>query len=189
MPRRHNVTANTYKKLLFDQAEVFKNWGEGSELRLGATRGGSSFVVEEDLRTMDVDGAKSDVKGDKRIVRVGYLVTVNFVEFSPEIWQLALPGSSVADYPDTPSKTHDQITRALQILLADYTTNVAIIGEVTGNSTNGCELILDNALAGGGWEVGFVPGDESILPITFRAHQDPSDIDTEPFKIRWPTIA
>ena len=188
MSRHHGITSNSYKKFIVDSGAVYLDYDEVGETLLGATRGGNTFVIETDYRDMPVDGAKGRVKGGERITRVDATITANFVEISPTILALALPGSSTADYPDTPTKTHDQITRALVILLADYSTNVALLGEVTGDDTNAAVFIISNPLVTSNFEASLADADEPAISLSFSAHFDPSDMDTEPWEVRFPEI-
>ena len=187
MARKHGITANTYKKFIVDSGAVYLNYGESDESLLGATRGGSSFVIETEYRDMPADGAKGPTKGGRRIVSVNASLTANFLEMSATLMSRVLPGSSVADYGSP--KTHDEITRALQIALTDYATNVALVGEVTGNSTYPAEFILDNALVDGNFELALSDGEEPVLAATFKAHFDPASMDAEPWTVRFPTIS
>ena len=189
MARQHGITTNTYKKFAIDQGAVYVDYGETGESLLGATRGGNTFTIEQDIREMEVDGAKGPVKGSKRITAVRAILVANFIEISPTILQLALPGSAVADYPDTPSKTHDAVTRALAIALTDYKDNVAIVGEVTGAAaTSYIECIAKNPLANDNFEISFAPNDEGVITVRWVAHFTPDDLDTEPWEIRFPEI-
>jgi hypothetical protein len=49
--------------------------------------------------------------------------------------------------------------------------------------------ILKNVLASSNLSMSFADGDESALEVTFKAHFDPSTMDTEPWELRFPTIA
>lgn len=189
MARQHGITANTYKKFVIDSGAVYLDYGEAGETLLGATRGGNVFNVETEYRDMEVDGAKGPVKGGRRITNVSVSLTANFVELTATIMNKILTGSSVADYPDTPSKTHDQITRSLSIALSDYATNVALVGEVTGNSTYPAIFIVKNSIVDGNFELTMADDDETVLAAEFKGHFDPSDVDTEPWEIRYPEIA
>lgn len=189
MARKHGITTNTYRKIVIDSGSVYKNYGLGGETLLGATRGGSTFTIEQEIRKMEVDGAKGDVKGDKRIVKVSPQLKVNFLELSSALMKMALPGSALADYPATQGKTHDQLTRALQIALSDYVDNITIIGECTGSLTGYVECGIKNALANGNFEMGFADNDESVLSLTFIGHFVATDLDSEPWFIRFPVIS
>lgn len=189
MARKHGITTNTYKKFIIDSGAVYKNYGLGGETLLGATRGGSTFRIEQEIRTMEVDGAKGDVKGDKRIIKVRPVLEVNFIEISTDLIKLALPGADSADYPATQGKTHDRIYRALDLATSDYIDNIAIVGECTGSSTNAIVCGINNVLANGNFEMAFAENDESVLKLTFTGHFVPTDLDTEPWFIRFPVIS
>jgi hypothetical protein len=187
MARYHGITADTYKRFVVDAGAVYLDYGEVAEALLGATRDGSTFTIETEYKDMAVDGAKGPVKGSRRITAVTARLTANFIEFSSDLIQRALPGSSVADYPDV-TPTHDEITRALQIVLTDYATNITLVGEVSGSSEPIVCGVL-NALADGNFEIGVTDNEEAGLSIQFTAHFDPEDLDTEPWFIRFPKIS
>jgi hypothetical protein len=189
MARQHGITTNTYRRFIIDSGALYLNYGETSQVLLGATRGGSTFSIEQEIREMEVDGAKGPVVGSKRVIRSAPMIKANFVEMGPSLLSLGIPGSSVADYPVAPGvKTHDQITRALQIAASDYNTNIAIIGECTGSSTGYIECIISNPLANGNIELGFADNDESVLAVEFIGHFAVSDLNTEPWKINFPIL-
>jgi hypothetical protein len=186
MNRQHGITANTYKRLVIDSGAVYKNYGvAGGNILLGATRGGNTFTIESEYREMEVDGAKGPLKGMRRITKVTATLVANFIEISSNIIQMALPGS-IGTTTASPA-SWDIIKRSLEIALTDYVTNIAIIGEVNGQSKPSV-LILKNALADGNFEIGFEDNNESVLPVTFKGHFSLSDLDTEPWEIRFPKI-
>jgi len=189
MSKKHGVTANTFTRFVIDSGAVYKNWGEAGEALIGATRGGNSFKIETEQRQMEVDGSIGDVKGDKRIIRVTATITANFVELSKALFLLANPGATAADYPATEGKTHDLITRARDILTSDYVTNVAIVGNSTYSATGYIIVKLANALADGNLELGFTDREESVIPVTFKAHFDPASLGTEPWSIYNPILS
>ena len=187
MARQHGVTSTSYDKIVLDAGKLVMNYGEVGEANLGATRGGSTLSINTEYREMSVDGAKGPVKGSRRITKVEAILTVNMVELSGALFVKALTGADIADYPDTPTKTHDSITRALDVAAGDYLTNVAIVAQVSGKASTYLVGILKNVIADGNFELGLVENDESVLSIQFKAHFDPADLDTEPWELRWPT--
>ena len=186
MNRQHGITAGTYTRLIIDSGAVWKNYGETGQVCLGATRGGNTFNIETEYKEMEADGAKGVVKGSRRITRVTGTLVANFLEISTDILQIALPGSSSTTTGSPAS--YDVITRALDIALTDYMTNVAIVGEMNGES-DPLVLILKNVLADGNLEIAFADNDESVIAVTFTAHFDPASMDAEPWEIRKPIIA
>jgi len=67
----------------------------------------------------------------------------------------------------------------------DYIDNVAIVGNVSGKSKP-VICMVKNALADTGFSLATAPRDEAVPAIVFTGHYDPSDLDTEPWEIRWP---
>lgn len=179
--RKHGITSTTPDALVIDSGAVYYNYDEVSEALIGATRGGNSFVIETEYRQMEVDGARGPVKGMQRITNVMAKITANFLEIDDTLLDLALTGSSKAD-----NTTYYTWTRALDIVAADYATNIAIVGEVSGSNVP-VVCKIKNALAVGGFELSFTDKEESVLTVEFTAHFDTSDLDTEPWEIEYPT--
>jgi hypothetical protein len=151
---------------------------------LGATRDGNTFTIETEYRQIALDGAKGPVKGGQDITAVVAKISAKFVEISTDLIKMALPGSAAADHP-TVTPTHDEIRRTLQIALTDYITNVVMVGRVSG-SGEPIVVGIENALALGGFELAEVDNDEAGITIELTAHFDPTNLDAEPWFIRWP---
>ena len=187
MARQYSIDAGTYNNLLLDSGKVVLDWGEVGEADFGATRGGNTFSIETEYRDMEVDGARGPVKGSRRITMVTASLTVNMIEMSPTIIQRIMTGADSADEPGV-DPTHKKITRSLAIELADYLTNVAFVGEVSG-SANPVICILKNPIVDGNFELSASDKDESVIAVTFKAHFDPASMDAEPWEIQYPIIA
>jgi len=67
----------------------------------------------------------------------------------------------------------------------DYIDNVAIVGNVSGKAKP-VICMVKNALADAGFSLATAPRDEAVPAIVFTGHYDPSDLDTEPWEVRWP---
>jgi len=191
MGRWHGVDTDTYKRLIIDSGAVYKDFVSQAVpgTLLGATRGGSTFTIEQEIKDMSVDGAKGPVKGSRRITRVNVKLVCNFIEHSAELWEHAIPGSTYApDFLttiDPADAYHVEFRRTLEILLADYITNVVIIGQITGTD-QAVVCGIKNALADGNFEMAFVDNEETGLVVQFTAHFDPSDLDEEPWILWYP---
>ena len=191
--KTHGITGpETYENFLVDAGAVyvFDDETEVEDLTdndiLGATRDGNSFTVEQEIREMEVDGAKGPVKGSRRITNINAQIVANIIEMGSEKFQKALPGSVTEDYPDT-EPTHDKITRELQIALEDYE-NVALVGEIHGKDEP-IICVIKNGLADEGLSIDTSDDDEAGLEITFTAHFDPENLDEEPWEIYYPQSA
>ncbi len=181
------ITTQTLKRFLIDAGAVYLNYGETSERILGATRGGNQFVVEQDVKEIEMDGAKGPVKGGRRIIEVRARIVVNLLEFTADNLKLALAGSEITDYPSSLAKTHDSITRTRDIIDSDYIGNVALVGDIIGADSPFIGIIK-NALAVENMELSTEAREEGVLEVTFEAHFDPDALEDEPWEIRFPII-
>jgi hypothetical protein len=186
MPVQHSAGPLTYQKFVIDSGVVRKNFVDTTNYgtRIGATRGGATFTVKTELRKMPVDGSKGDVMGDKRIMSVTAEMEVEFLELSPEIIALAIPGATTTEEP-VGAPTHTEMRRALQLALEDYIGNVALIGQISGSDHDVC-LVLENALSDGNFALGMKDGDESTVKVKLTGHFDSADLDKEPWVIYFP---
>ena len=189
MTRYHGITDKTYSRILIDAGQLRIGYVDESNpgALLGATRGGSVFAIEPDIRLMPVDGAKGDVKGDKRIARVNATITANVIELSAWVLALSLPGSTTDNYPDV-TPTHNQIRRYLALAISKYRSTIALIGEIAGTGEP-IVCILSNVIGTKGMSLALAENDEATLQMVFTAHFDPATMDAEPWEIRNPQEA
>lgn len=192
MTRKTNgITTETVEKFIIDAGAVYINLGDPAERLLGATQGGNTFTIEQDIKLIEIDGVKGATKGARRIIESNAKLKTNLLELSSENLMLAIVGSSATNWTDptsTPAtNTHDEIRRVRNISDLDYITNIAIVGKVSGTNEN-IIVTIYNALADGGFELGFADREEGVLEVEFTAHYDPDDIDTEPWAIRYPKV-
>jgi len=175
--RRTGITADTYQRLLTDSGVVVVDYGLASERKVGATRGGNSFGVEQENREMLADGAPGPVKGSQRRLRSIAKLTVNILEMTKENVQMSLPGSTSAL-----ESGYDKITREDGITLGDYYENVALIITKNGG-TDPMVFMIKNALALENAEFEASEDDEPVLSVELTAHFDPDNIGAEPWEI------
>lgn len=183
MARQHGITSTTYDNMVIDSGAAYFGFTSLASpgTLMGATRGGSTFSVEQEVKDMAVDGAHGMVKGGRRIINIGAKLTINFIEHSLANFKRALAASTSAAF----NTNWDKITRSVQIADTDFLTNVAIIGEVQGQ-TGAIGLIINNALADGNLELAFADKEEGVLPISYSGHFTTADLDTEPWEIIYP---
>lgn len=184
MARHHGVSADTYNNMIIDSGAVYIGFTDFTSkgTLLGATRGGNSFSIEQEVREMEADGAHSPVKGSRRITRSVGKLTVNFLEHTLTQLKYILPGSGSAAF----NTDWDAITRDTQIADVDFLSDITLVGEISGTTTGACAFKLDNALSDGNLELSLTDKEEGIIAVTFTAHQDPTDLDTEPWTMYWP---
>lgn len=186
MTRYNGVTSNTYNRLIVDSGAVYTGFTGFSSLGtlLGATKGGNVFAIEQEVREMEADGAHAPVEGSRRIVRTVAKLTVNFYEHTLQQLKYMLPASASAAF----ETNWDAITRDTKIGATDYIDNVTLVGEIAGITEGACAFRLENALVDSNFELSMADKEEGIIPVTFTAHQDPSDLDTDPWTIYWPNV-
>jgi len=198
MARKTGVTKDTLHHIILDAGVVYLNWGSSDPLnppmKLGATRGGSTYHVESERRDMPLDGITGIARGGARFLGVTVELTTNLVEITKEILTRAIPGATI----DTgtvavnelgeviPTENHYTISRRLEQTIPDITYNdIAIVAEVS-NTKAPIICGLKSGIAGGGLELSFADGDESVLAVTFTGTIDPLDPDEEPWFIIYP---
>ena len=184
----HGITTETVHRFVLDAGACYLNYGEEDEVLLGATRGGNIFLVEQDVKIMDVDGARGPLKGARRIITIRPRITANLIEIDTAALLAMLPGSAEADYPSTEAKTHDSIKRIRDIIDGDYLTNVAIVGKVSGADED-LICIVKEALSDENMQLAMVDKDEGVIAVTFTGHFNPADLTEEPWEIRYPVIS
>ena len=183
--QRHGITTETVDKFFVDAGAVYINLGEEDERLLGATRGGNSFVLEQDVYEAEIDGSPGPLKGARRIVEVRPRLTTNLIELSAENIRMAIAGSDLAAYPDDSAATHDVITRSRNIIAADYIKNIALVGTISG-ADEPIIILLKNALQDENFEIGTENRGESVVSLQFTGHFDPANMGAEPWEIRYP---
>jgi hypothetical protein len=189
MARYTGISSATPVNLIVDAGAVYINYGEVDQRLLGATRGGSTFVVNQEFRDVQVDGLPGPVAGMSRIISVDATMEVNMLEFSTENLLLAFPGAEAVDYPESPAtKTHDSIRRSRNILTSDFLTNIALVGTLQGNDEP-VICILYNAMQKDNFTLSRADQDESVATLTFHGHFDLTDFDNEPWEVRYPVVA
>lgn len=189
MPRQtHGITRETVERFIIDAGAVYVNLGLDTERLLGATQGGNTFTVEQDIKEVEVDGARGPLRGARYVVSTHARLTANLLEMTTENFKLAIAG---ADFTDTDEDggeggaTHTTITRSREIRYDDYVDNIALVGKISGTDEN-IICIVENALVDGNIELGNENREEATLELQFTGHFSPEDVEREPWAIRYP---
>jgi GH25 family lysozyme M1 (1,4-beta-N-acetylmuramidase) len=192
MPKKTSgLTTESVEKFVIDAGAVYVNLFEVDERLLGATRGGSTFAIEQEIKLVEIDSVRGATKGARRVVEANARLTTNLLEISTQNLLMAIAGATSTDYTDTTetpaptAPTHDEIRRVRNITDIDYIKNIAIVGKIQGTTRNIICMIY-NALADEGFEMGFEDREEAVLEVTFTAHYDPANVEEEPFSIFLP---
>ena len=165
--------------------------GELDERLLGATRGGSSFEIEQDIKLIEIDGVRGASMGARRVIESNARIVANLLEITTANLLLAIAGADATEWIDSSIEplpleaTHDQIRRTRNISDLDFITNIAIVGKVSGSEEN-IICIIYNALSDEGFALGLEDREEGVLEVTFTAHYSLDDVDTEPWAVMFP---
>lgn len=186
---RTGVTKKTLHRFILDAGAVYINWGEKDERLLGATRGGNTFTVEQEVKETEIDGARGQVAGTRRVITVTPSLTANLLEVTAENIQLALAGSVAinSDETGTPGEsggTHKTITRTANVMLENHVKNIALLAPTSGGKDG--IFMIKNGLADGNLELGTEDKNEAVIETQFTGHFDPADLTEEPWAIIWP---
>ena len=143
---------------------------DGSTL-LGATRGGGSFVVTRDIRTVDADGVRANFVGGTIVDGGDVYLSTTLIEQTPEHIKYVLGNADIND--DAPN--HIKVTIRLAIDDDDYISNIVWIGDT---SEGFMAIELYNALNTADVNFTWADKNEGTVTAEFHAHQtgvDPAE--------------
>ena len=141
---------------------------DGSTL-LGATRGGGSFVITRDTRTVDVDGARANFVGGTIVDGGDVYLSTTLLEQTPEHIKYVIGNADIDD--DAPN--HVKVTIRLAIDDSDYLQNIVWIGDT---SEGVMAIELSNALNTADVNFTFADKNEGTVTAEFHAHQSGIDV-------------
>lgn len=180
-------TNQTAEHLVIDAGAFYKNFDlvTGQGTLLGATRGGGEFKAVPSVRSIEIDGVKGRAKGLNTIDSWEVTIVANMLEITPQLLAAALATGTV---DSATNAMYDIITASNTIALANYLDNITWVGRLSG-SNNPVIIQIFNALNTEGVTLKTEDKGESVLPVTFAAHYDATDLDMVPFKIYYPKLS
>lgn len=181
------ITTETVNRFLINAGALYMNLGLPDERVLGATRDGVTFIIEQDVAEMEVDGTAGPFMGGRRILEVRPRIESSILEMTPDNLKLAIVGSESADFTEEgeTTVTHTQITRNRGIIMSDYIASIAIVGTIADSNENFIGIIY-NALMDGEISLETADSGEAGIGVTFTGHFDPANMAQEPWEIRIP---
>lgn len=178
-------TNNSTNHFIVDAGAVYLNvefddaTGEFTGDLLGATSGGNKFVVNQEVREIEVDGLKGRGKGLQAVTFMNPDLTVNLKELSAKNLATVIAGGEIGKG----NEHYDVLTSKGKIEDSDYIDSVALVGNVTG-SNKPIVIVLYNVLSIEGLEMSFEDDNEVVVPVTFGGHYD--ETQEVPYKIYLP---
>lgn len=164
------LSASSMNDIVVDAGAVFVNG-----TAIGATKGGPTFGVEQNVRNIEIDGARGPIMGGRRVTSEKATLTVTFMEMSAANLSNALFGMTSGSQRDLSAAP-------------SYLNEVTLVAPVSGSSTDGIVVTLFNALADGNFEMSLEDENEAGVEVQFAAHFDPTTMSTSPYKIERTTL-
>ncbi len=179
----NGLSADSPNRFMIDAGAIFAGFinEDSAGISIGATRGGSRYILEREIREIPVDGVMGPTKGFRRRSRVVATIETNAMELFPNNLQRIVAGAEVDDSdPDFTIITGGPVEDG------DYISNIAIVGTIHGNDKPFVGIIL-NALPESPFTIPLAPQDESVIAMKWTGHFDPATPYTEPWEIWLPS--
>ena len=184
----HGITENTPKRIPFGAGTWFKNltYTEGSGWGgkiLGATSGGSSIKITNEVKDLEIDGAMVLVKGLALMCGGGGEAEVNFAELTPDIIKHTMLAEILDESSEHYVEGFDCFQTKDTIEEGDYVENLGFVGW-TADKSKQIIAIMDYALCKTGFQLDPKNKENSIVKGTFTAYGDmQTDLNRVPVRV------
>lgn len=186
------LTSTTPDNLLLDAGAFYKNYDftktydkQDPVSLIGATAGGGSFSAVPQVRKIDVDGGKTNVKQLEVIDGWVVTMTANVKEVTAATLELALGAFKETAATEAGITGCKRIVGKENFESTDYAENLTWIGKLSG-SEKPVIISIKNAMCLNGLSLTMADKSEAVIPVTVTGHYDLSDLDTPPFEIIYP---
>lgn len=186
-------TKDTPKSYVINAGAVYKNltWDKATSTwqgeLLGATADGNKLTIEQNYRTIEIDGVFTNAVGQKVLESQFAKLETNVKELTYENIRLAINGVVTAGDGVTAPTNYKIVSAKGKIETTDYIKNLGLVGTLSGTNQK-IIIILDNALCTSGLEAEFKDNEEAVVTMTFEAHADQDQVEdlTLPCRIYYP---
>lgn len=185
--KKHTVTAETLKNLLFKSAVVYKNF-EINETgytgsTMGATKGGIEYNHEQEYGEVELDGAMVSVKGGQIKFGESCEVSMNVTEFTEGVVVDAMHLVLDDEYDGTrfnKYKTKSTLTDD------DYLENIAVVGTLT--SDKDIIMVIENPICLGALQLQTEDKKQATYKINYKctASVEQTDLNHLPIYYYFP---
>lgn len=192
----NGITKKTMEHIQMDAGAVFKNFdietdtyetAKAAGKLLFATQGGNEFSAAAEFRHLEIDGKRSQIKGDAFIDNWVVTLKTTTIETTVEAIKNAL---GVASTDTSEIDGYTKITGENYILDDDYLDNVTWIGRIKGSEKPIIIQVL-NAMSESGLTYTVADKGNATIETTFTANGDIDDYESDnvsaPFAIYYPT--
>lgn len=188
---RHGITADTPSNIPFGAGTWFKNLEWNAEngwsgTVLGATSGGSSVKIVNEIKDLEIDGALALAMGFAIMQGGSGEAEVNFAELNSDILKYTTLGEILQPGNTGYVEGFDCIQTKNAIVKGDYVENLGFVG-YTADQSKQIIVILDYALCKSGFQLDPKNKENSVIKATFTAYGDiTTDLDRVPIRIYYP---
>lgn len=186
--KSHGITADTPKNVMLGAGTIHKGlkctagtWN-AEESIWGATSGGNTLTIENEVTDLEIDGANVKVQG--LAVKTGETATleINFAEIKPDTVKATAIAQSGTD---TGATGYDVIEAKSRIEAGDYIENLGYVGKTVEGTP--IIIIFPIALCTSGLEIGGEAKSNAVMTATFDCYQDiEGDLEKLGWKIYFP---
>ena len=191
---KHGITANTPSNIPFGAGTWFRNlkWEAESGWTgtvLGATSGGSSIKIVNEIKDIEIDGALALAMGLAIMQGGSGEAEVNFAELNADILKMTTLGEVLSEGDTGYVEGFDCIQTKSAIQKGDYVENLGFVG-YTADQSKMIIVILDYALCKSGFQLDPKNKENAVVKATFTAYGDlDTNLDKVPIRIYWPKEA
>ncbi len=191
---KHGITSATPSNIPFGAGTWFRDlkWEKESGWTgtvLGATSGGSSIKIVNEIKDIEVDGALALAMGLAVMQGGSGEAEVNFAELNKSILKYTTLGEVLSEGDSGYVEGFDCIQTKNAIVAGDYVENLGFVG-YTADQSKMIIVIIDYALCKSGFQIDPKNKENSVIKATFTAYGGiDTDLDKVPIRIYYPQDA
>jgi len=186
MARSTGISETTVARTVYGSGVVIRDYDKTKSVAaqksnvLDITKGGTEFMVKQELVYPEFDGALGKIAGTEELKSDTATGKATFATIDLDTLLEALPGAEAVMVGNVAT-----ITRTRSPLLTDHPTNIAFVGDAKA-ADGSIGFILDLPLAQGDMTMKLVDG-FAELALEFEAHYSAATPSTRPWTILWPS--
>src|SRR5699024_11203937 len=142
---------------------------------LGATHEGNTITIEQEYRTIEIDGVFVDAVGQKVLQTSKASLEINVKEITAENIRMAINESIREAETNEAPEGYKVVEGKGKLENTDYIPNLGLVGTMTGTDEP-IIVLLDNALCTSGLEGETQDDDELVITMMLEARADPNQV-------------
>lgn len=189
--KTHGITADTPKNIILGAGTIHKGltctsgtWNAAESI-MGATSGGNTLTIANEITDLEIDGANVKVAG--LAVKTGETATleINFAEVGMDVMQSVTLGQKGTDSNAT---GYEVLESKGRIETGDYVDNLGYVGKTIEGTP--IIVIFPKALCTSGLELAGEAKTNSVMTATFDCYQEiGGDLNKLGWKIYYPSAS